>query len=254
MSHGDQVPSRARIKVWDALLRLFHWLLVIAMAVAFLSAEEASPLNHWHMLSGWVAAILIAFRVVWGFVGGEHARFSSISKGGGLGHHMTEMLRFKPESAIGHNPVGWVSAVLLISVSVATIWSGALIVTSGGEVGEDFHEIIGWSLLALIVAHVAAVIIMSVLTRENLVRAMVTGSKPTERHPDEASAKRPSFFAYLIALATLAAAIFGVLKIDPQAFVPRSTEMTEREGNEGQDEDGRDDYEIEMESDGEHYE
>ncbi len=231
MSQTAAIATAERIHVWDAPLRLFHWLLVIAMAVAFLSAEEASPLNNWHIISGWVAAILIAFRIAWGFVGGEHARFSGMWKGGGLGHHLSGMLRFKPTAAIGHNPLGWISALLLIAVSIVTIWTGALIVTSGGAAGEDLHEIIGWSLLGLVVIHIVAVFVMSLMTRDNLVRAMVTGYKRAGRHPDVSNARRPSFFSYLVGLAAIAAAIFGILQIDPQAFVPRSTESAEHGEN-----------------------
>lgn len=249
MSYADSTSTDERIHVWDGPLRLFHWLLVIAMVVAFLSAEEESPLNNWHIISGWVAAILIFFRIIWGFVGGEYARFSGMWKGGGLGHHIGEMLRFKPAAAVGHNPLGWISALLLIGVSAATIWTGALIITSGGEAGEDLHEIIGWSLLALIAVHVVAVFIMSVLTREKLVRAMVTGSKSADRHPGAGDARSPSLFAYLIGLAAIAAAVFGILRIDPQAFVPRSTEAAEHEENETSYE--RPDDEVEHETDDE---
>ena len=231
MSQAGLTVTAARIHVWDAPLRLFHWLLVIAIAVAFLSAEEASPLNNWHIISGWVAAILITFRIIWGFVGGEYARFSGMWKDGGLGHHIGELLRFKPRAAVGHNPLGWISALLLIGVSIVTIWTGALIVTSGGEAGEDLHEIIGWSLLGLVAIHVAAVFIMSLMTRDNLVRAMVTGYKRAGRHAGISNARKPSLFSYLVGLAAIAAAIFGVLQIDPEAFVPRSTESAEHGEN-----------------------
>ena len=66
------------IKIWDQGVRLFQWLLVAAIAVAFLASEEGSALSLWHVPAGWVAAILIAFRLVWGFVGGEHARFVNL--------------------------------------------------------------------------------------------------------------------------------------------------------------------------------
>jgi len=228
----DPLAIAPRLQVWDGPLRIFHWLLVISIAVAFLSAEEDSPLNHWHLMSGWFTAILVTFRIVWGFVGGEHARFSEIFKGGGAGHHVGEMLRFKPTATVGHNPVGWISALLLIAVTAAVIWTGALLVTSGGETAEELHEVIGWSLLALVAVHVLAVIFMSAMTRENLVRAMISGSKPAQRHAGASNARSPSIVAYLIGIVVVAAAIFGILKIDPQAFVPRSTESAEYGENE----------------------
>ena len=64
-----------RVKVWDLPLRLFHWTLVLAIALALLSSEEGSGLNNWHVLSGWVAGLLIVFRLIWGVVGSEHSRF-----------------------------------------------------------------------------------------------------------------------------------------------------------------------------------
>ncbi|MBW8294483.1 cytochrome b/b6 domain-containing protein [Sphingopyxis sp.] len=232
MSHSDHIPQAGRILVWDLPLRLFHWFLVAAIAVAFLSAEEGSVLNQWHIASGWVAAVLIAFRLVWGFVGGEHARFSGAFKGGGLAVHIKEMFRLKPEATLGHNPVGWIASFLLIVVSGITIATGAQLVTGGAMASEDLHELVGWSLLALVALHVAAVALMSVLTRDNLVRAMIVGSKSGARHSAFKSARAPSLFAYMAGLAAIASAIWGVITIDPQAFMPRTTEMAEIESGE----------------------
>lgn len=81
--------AKQSIKVWDLPLRLFHWVLVIAIAVAFLSSEEDSALKEWHVLSGWVAAILILFRLVWGFIGGEHSRFSDFIRPSRIGRHVS---------------------------------------------------------------------------------------------------------------------------------------------------------------------
>lgn len=222
-----------QIRVWDLPLRLFHWLLVVAIAVAFLSAEEGSPLNRWHMFSGWVAAILIVFRMVWGFVGGEHARFSRMFNSGSLGHHIGEMLRFKPQAALGHNPLGWISALLLLAVSAVTIWTGAEIVLRGGEAFEEIHEIIGWSLLALVGIHVAAVILMSALTHESLVGAMITGRKNAAHHPAAHDARQPGIAAVVLALAAAGGFAWGITTLDPKAFVPRTTEAAE-----GNDESG----------------
>lgn len=229
MSRVEPTQGTGRIRVWDAPLRVFHWLLVIAMAVAFLSAEEDSPINNLHMMSGWIAAVLIIFRIAWGFVGGEYARFPNIFKGSGLVHHFGELLRFRPAATMGHNPLGWIAAMVLIAASVATIWTGAMMVNSAGEVAEELHEVIGWGLLALVATHVAAVIIMSLLSRDNLVRAMVSGSKLASRHKHVSHAKKPSPFGYFVGVAVIIAAIFGILKFDPLAFVPRSTEAAESE-------------------------
>jgi cytochrome b len=227
MLMGSPTTETAQIRVWDLPLRLFHWLLVAAIAAAFLSTGESSPLYQWHMPSGWVAAVLIVFRLVWGFVGGEHARFSEMFNSGGLGHHIGEMLRFKPQPALGHNPLGWISALLLLAVSAATIWTGAQIILRRNEAFEEIHEITGWSLLALVGIHVAAVVLMSALTRESLVGSMVTGRKNAARHADARDARQPGFAAIIIALAAAGGFAWGVKTLDPKAFVPRTTEAAE---------------------------
>jgi cytochrome b len=210
------------VKVWDLPLRLFHWLLVASVAVALLSAEEGSPLNQWHVLSGWVAGILIFFRLAWGFVGGEHSRFANFIRPSLIGHHLAN-LRKRGEPSLGHNPLGAIAVVVLLAVTATVVWTGAF----GGKAVEELHEIAGWTLLALVAIHVAAVIIMSVIERENLVRAMVVGTKPRARHPGARDAWPPGFWGLLVGLAVLAGSIYAVLRYDPQAFTPRSSEAFE---------------------------
>lgn len=114
-----------RVKVWDLPLRLFHWTLVIAIAVAFLSSEEDSALNDWHVLSGWVAAVLIVFRLVWGFIGGEHSRFSDFIRPSRIPPHVVSLARGQRETTLGHNPLGAVAVVVLLALTAITVWTGA---------------------------------------------------------------------------------------------------------------------------------
>ena len=221
--------SRRWIRVWDLPLRLFHWTLVAAIAVAFLSAEEESVLNDWHVLSGWVAAILIAFRLVWGFVGGEHSRFSDFIRPSRLRNHVFGLLRGRREADLGHNPLGAVAVVILLALTAATVWTGAF----GGETAEELHEVIGWTLLAMIVLHIVAVVVMSVIERENLARAMVTGDKPAERHPGAVNAKPPGSLGAILALVVIAGTAYAILQYDPQAFTLRSAETYEHRASPG---------------------
>jgi cytochrome b len=219
----------ARVEVWDLPLRLFHWLLVLAIAVAFLSSEEDSPLNHWHVLSGWVAGILFVFRLAWGFVGGEHSRFVDFVRPSRIGGHIGALLHGRAEPELGHNPLGGLSVLVLLALIAVTVWTGAF----GGESAEDIHELVGWTLLAFIGLHIAAVLVMSLLQRENLARAMVTGSKHGARHPGARDAKRPGIIGWLVGLAVLAGAIYAVLQYDPKAFTLRSAESFEQRSSAG---------------------
>jgi cytochrome b len=221
--------AEAQVKVWDLPLRLFHWTLVIVVALAFLSAEEGSALNRWHVLSGWVAGILVVFRLVWGFIGGEHSRFSDFIRPSRIAAHVSGLLRRRTEPTLGHNPLGALSVVLLLGLVAVTVWTGAF----GGEGAEDIHELIGWTLLAMVGLHVAAVVIMSLLDRENLLQAMVTGNKPAARHPGATDARPPTVAGIAVAILVLATTVYAVLRYDPQAFTLRSAEAFEHRAEQG---------------------
>ena len=221
--------SHQRIRVWDLPLRLFHWVLVIAIAVAFLSSEEDSALNAWHVLSGWVAAILIVFRLVWGFIGGEHSRFSDFIRPSRIAHHISGLLRGEREPSLGHNPLGAVAVVILLVLTAVTVWTGAF----GGEAAEELHEVTAWVLLAMVAVHVIAVIVMSVLERENLARAMITGDKPASRHPGARDARSPGVIALLMAFVAIIATGYFIWQYDPAAFTLRSAETFEHRADAG---------------------
>lgn len=227
LSQAKRSPSardqQAQIAIWDLPLRLFHWLLVLAIAVAFISSEEDSPLNQWHVLAGWVAGILIVFRLIWGFVGGEHSRFADFIRPSRITNHLSGIFRGSAERTLGHNPLGGISVLILLSLVALTVWTGAF----GGEGTEDLHELVAWTLLAFIGLHIAAVVVMSVLQQENLVKAMITGKKSEERHLGGRNARRPTVIGFLVAILALAATIYAVLRYDPQAFTLRTAQAFE---------------------------
>lgn len=225
-SQDGSTPSgqSGQVTIWDLPLRLFHWLLVITIAVAFLSSEEDSPINQWHIVAGWVAGILIVFRLVWGFVGGEHSRFADFIRLSRVGSHIAGLFRREAEPTLGHNPLGGISVVVLLALVAATVWTGAF----GGEQAEDLHELIAWTLLAVVGLHIAAVLIMSLLLRENLVAAMITGKKTVAHHPAARDARRPGVVGVIVTVLVLAGTAYGILQYDPQAFTLRRAEAFEK--------------------------
>lgn len=228
----NATAPRSTFTVWDLPLRLFHWLLVASIAVAFLSSEEDSALAGWHIASGWVAAVLIVFRLVWGIVGSEHARFVNFIRPSQALAHLKGLGSGRAERTVGHNPAGGM-AVLLLLGSIAAVVATGWIALRGGE--EDLHEGIAWFLLGLIGVHVAAVIATSILSRENLVRAMVTGRKKAADHPEVRRVRTASPAAFMAALVVSGAAIAGIRSIDPQAFSLQPREGVEREGGESRE-------------------
>lgn len=218
------------LQVWDMPLRLFHWLLVVAIAIAFLSSDEDSPIAAWHMVTGWVTAVLLVFRLIWGFIGNEHSRFVNFIRPSGIMAHVRELVTGQFERTVGHNPLGAFAVHVLLAAIGAVLWTG--IQVNAGELGEDIHEGFAYALLGLIGIHVAAVLAMSILTRDNLTRAMVTGRKRASLYPDSRSARAPSVVAILVGGAVIAVTILAILRFDPMALEPRfRTEGSERHGS-----------------------
>lgn len=206
-------PSVRTIKTWDLGVRLFHWLLVASVALAFFSSEEESALSAWHIPAGWVAAVLIAFRLIWGIVGGEHARFANLIRPSRMAGHVSGLFAGRVHASLGHNPLGGIAVLGLLGLTAATVFAGVT-----GREGS--HEVIAWTLLAMIALHVAAVIAMSFLSRDNLIGAMITGRKKTIHFPDAQDAAPPLRLAVPLAVLVVAGSAWAATRIDPAAFTP----------------------------------
>jgi cytochrome b len=108
------------IRVWDILIRIFHWSLVASFIVAYLTSEEDNP---WHIYSGYTVLGLIIFRLLWGFVGSRHARFSDFVRPPALVYQYIKSLRTgQPPHYIGHNPLGgWMVIAMLLMLFTVTL-------------------------------------------------------------------------------------------------------------------------------------
>jgi cytochrome b len=168
----------SEVKVWDVFVRVFHWLLVICFGLNALVLDDES---QWHQWVGYTVAGLVALRILWGFFGTKHARFSDFppSLGAALGQ-MREMLTRPKHLHVGHTPMGALMIYNLIFTLLAICASGYLMTTDmfwGVEWPETVHEAaVTWAEIS-VVLHVAAVVFESLRTRVNLPRAMVTGYK-----------------------------------------------------------------------------
>ncbi len=177
-------PATRRTLVWDAPVRVFHWLTVASFAGAWITAES----ERWrliHVTLGYTVAGLVVFRILWGLIGTRHARFSSFVRGPrAAAHYLGSLLRGRPERHAGHNPAGALAIVALLGLALAVVASGWATYNDrfGGWI-EEAHEALATGMLALVGVHVAGVLLGSWLHRENLVGAMITGRKPVG--PDE---------------------------------------------------------------------
>lgn len=206
--------QRATVKVWDPLVRVFHWTLVAGFAVAYLSGDELAGV---HTVAGYVVAGAVLVRVAWGLVGTRHARFTDfVYRPSQVLAYLRELLRLRPPRYLGHNPAGGMMVVLLLAGLLATTATGLVVYGGkgggplagwlapapqaaapvavpfgdgheehgghegrgeGGGVMKELHEFFANATLALVFAHIAGVFLDSLLHRENLARAMVTGRK-----------------------------------------------------------------------------
>lgn len=194
--------EKTNILVWDAPVRVFHWLMVVSFAGAYLTAES----ERWrliHVTLGYTMGGLVAFRLVWGFVGSRYARFTNFLAGpAAIVRYVRSMLSAKPEHYVGHNPAGAVAIVLLLLSTLVIVTSGFVIYNDmGGHLFEELHELASNFMLLIVGIHIAGVFVASWLHRENLVRAMVTGKKTTA--PNQGIQSSRWFLALLIALAVL---------------------------------------------------
>jgi cytochrome b len=170
----------ATVRVWDPLVRLFHWSLVTSFTIAWLT-EEGKGL---HRSAGYVVLALVAVRVIWGFVGGRHARFRDfVPRPQDLLAYLKSLRGGHARRYLGHKTAGGAMIVLLLAMLILTGGSGWLMTTDafwGIEWVGELHEIAANLTVALVFGHVAGVIFSSLAHGENLVLAMITGRKRAE--------------------------------------------------------------------------
>jgi cytochrome b len=170
--------NTAKTKVWDLPTRLFHWSLASCFMAAFLTSES----ERWrdlHVLAGYGLAGLIAFRLVWGFIGNPQARFRNFwPTPATVLDYLDSLLQGHPRHYLGHNPAGAVAIFLLLGLGGLTAYSGWLTFQeNSGEWIESLHELSAHAMLLLVGVHLCGVVASSWLHRENLILAMITGWK-----------------------------------------------------------------------------
>ena len=177
MEAGSRMAP-ATVRVWDPMVRIFHWSLLLGFAAAYLSGDDWVKL---HTKIGYAVAGLVAFRLVWGLIGSKHARFSDFI------YNPFTVLGFLRDSVamtakryIGHNPAGGAMVIALI-LSVSGICISGYMMEMDAFWGEqwvqDLHEVLVNLTLGLIVLHVIGVLVASFEHKENLIKSMITGRK-----------------------------------------------------------------------------
>lgn len=191
-TNSPAADASVPVRVWDRLVRSFHWVLVAAFATAFIVEDDVLSV---HVNAGYLVLILIAVRVAWGFVGSEHARFNDFVRppAAVLAYLKTALANRAPRY-LGHNPAGGAMVIVMLLTLTATAVSGMALYgatefagplagmmsgmpESTGEALEEVHEFFANTTLFLVILHLAGVAFSSLSHRENLIGAMLTGFK-----------------------------------------------------------------------------
>jgi cytochrome b len=212
MASSETIRTTSRAAstlVWDPLVRFGHWALVAAFAVAYLSGEdEADALHVW---GGYIVGAIVVLRVVWGFVGPRHAGFRDFVRSPIVAlAYFRDLLYGRARRYVGHSPAGGAMVIALLVCLAATVATGliaygeegkgplaAVLVTDANANGNEaehrapaktgreesestigeLHGLLANITVALVVAHILGVAVASVVHKENLVFAMITGRK-----------------------------------------------------------------------------
>jgi cytochrome b len=153
MSH----TSLSRIKVWDAPVRVMHWLLALSFSLAWLTAEVDSARGV-HIMLGYTVLGLIVARLIWGLVGTRHARFSAFVRGPAeVWRYAMAYAQGRPPHRTGHNPLGAMAVVAMLGLGLATGLTGLAMCSWGwGDAAEELHEALASAMLAVVGLHVLA--------------------------------------------------------------------------------------------------
>lgn len=207
---------RRTVQVWDLPLRIFHWVLVIAIAAAYVTAEfGGSEWAQWHGRIGCFVLALLVFRVIWGFIGTQHARFRSFVP---TPTRIARYLAGRWQGA-GHNPLGALSVIALLLLLAAQVVTGLFAnddIAFAGPLSDwigkstsdrltSWHQQLFYVLASVIGLHLVAVLFYLLFRQSNLIAPMITGNKviATSEPPLELENLRWRFVAAVIVATTI---------------------------------------------------
>lgn len=215
------------VRIWDLPVRLFHWLLVALVLFSVFTGKMKGNWMEWHMYSGYAILALLIFRIVWGFAGSTHARFSSFLAGPGAGLRFARKLFSKdPAHVAGHNPIGgWMVIALLLSLLLQAgtglfanddiAIEGPLYKLASKEMSDRLTTIHYYNfnvLFFLVLAHVAAVLFHVFVKKENLVSAMFTGTRNFDAATEVPAARFASSWLALVLFVLALVAVYLIVK------------------------------------------
>lgn len=220
----------SRVLLWDAPVRLFHWALAALVVFSFTTGKVGGGWLEWHMRSGYAILALLAFRLAWGVVGSEAARFTAFlrSPGATLAYARALLARQEP-ATLGHTPTGGWMIVLMLALLALQAASGLFVddeIATQGPLAvkasnafvarmSAFHGVNQWAVAAVVALHVGAIAFYHRYLGANLLGPMVHGMAEV-RAPSAAPRQAPGWFAALL-FAAACAAVYYLVVVYPRS-------------------------------------
>ncbi len=189
---ADQ-PEFQTVRLWDPLLRGFHWLLAIFVIAAWLLGNYGPTSMKLHFLCGFAVAFLLVFRLIWGFIGPAPARFTNFLRGpSAIGGYASNLFLRKPSYWPGHNPLGALSVIAMLAALAAQVLSGAMsesenfidagplassVSAATRTAAGKYHDFGANLILILVAIHILVILFYRFWKREDLVGPMIHGQK-----------------------------------------------------------------------------
>ena len=221
---SDETQAKKPVRVWDLPTRLFHWTLVVLVIGSWVTGEN--ELHDLHLIFGKCILTVILFRILWGFVGGEHARFADfVRPPAEVLRYLAGLLKRKDTGSRGHNPLGGLGVIALLGLTGATATLGLfsnddilfdgplahLVDYDTGKWMTDLHHEAFDVLFVFIILHLCAIAFYAVVLMKDLITPMVSGNKLMEG--DEPPAKGGSVILAAAVLAVSAGVVWGGLSL-----------------------------------------
>lgn len=217
----DKPETLKTVTVWDLPTRLFHWTLVILMIAQWLTAENSETMAY-HVWGGYAVLALVLFRLIWGFVGSDTARFGDFLRGPGAALEYAKALRRgETPHYLGHNPMGGWSIVAMLALLLIQAGTGlfanddiliegplyAWVSKGTSDWLTSIHKLSFNLLLLVIAVHISAVLFYLLVKRENLIHPMLSGRK---RLPPTLVSSAPRIVSPWLGLTVFAVAVAAV--------------------------------------------
>lgn len=231
--HEPREPESVR--AWDLPTRLFHWTLVLLIVSAWISFEFAEDLGDvtlvWHRVNGLAILVLVVWRLIWGLAGSSTARFGGFMRSPAAIAAYVRALRLgRANRYLGHNPAGALMVLALLAALVVQAGLGLFATDDNDLVGGPLYRLVDEQqnaratrlhdqlfhglLLPLIAVHIAVNVLYTLVKKEPLIQAMVTGRKPAAAYADAAEATvvaRPLVRAGICLVAAAVIVLGGIL-------------------------------------------